>query len=333
MPPLRLGIIGAGLFARDAHVPHLLSLQDTFEIVAVASRTQDSARALNEKLPQPADIYTDMAELLARDDIDAVDIVLPIALMPSAIEMALKAGKHVISEKPMSPTVEHGLKLLELYAGFDNLVWMVAENWRYTGTIQRAKQALDHQEIGQLLLASWAVHVQMDTQNKYYHTAWRRDESFPGGFLLDGGVHHTAVWRSLLGEVEAVSAFTTQIRPDLPPSDTMSAALQFQSGLLATYAVTYAGSAPEDTTLNIIGSKGAMHLNRDKMTLINAQGTQHFADSKSDGIREQFMAFGEAVLHGKAHLNTPLETLKDVALVEAMLESAESGQRTAPKSV
>lgn len=325
--PIKLGVVGAGLFARDAHLPNLLALEKVYQIVAVYSRSEKSAHTFAEKVPYAVDIYHDMAALLAREDLDAVDIVLPIAVTPAAIEMALKAGKHVISEKPMAPTVEEGRRLLELYAGSSNKIWMVAENWRYAGAVQRAKDALDQGDIGRPLLASWAIHVQMTPENKYYHTAWRRNESFPGGFLLDGGVHHAAAWRFLLGEVKSVSAITAQIRDDLPPADTMSAALQFQSGLLGTYGITYAGSAPEDTTLNIIGEKGAIHVNRDLLTLITHTSHHEFRYDHPDGIYPEFVAFAEAILNGKPHLNTPQEGLNDVALIEAMLKSAETGQR------
>ena len=103
--PVRLGMIGAGLFARDAHVPALYSLDDDFVIAAVYSRTADSADKLNALLPEPADVYTDLDALLARDDIDAVDVLLPITLQPAIIQKALAAGKHVLSEKPVAPDV------------------------------------------------------------------------------------------------------------------------------------------------------------------------------------------------------------------------------------
>ncbi|MBZ0309987.1 MAG: Gfo/Idh/MocA family oxidoreductase, partial [Anaerolineae bacterium] len=202
---------------------------------------------------------------------------------------------------------------------------MVAENWRYAGAMQKAREVIA--DIGKPLLANWAIHVQMTPENKYYHTPWRRDESFPGGFLLDGGVHHAAAWRFLLGEVESVTAMTAQQRDDLPPVDTLSAALRFQSGLLATFGVTYAGSAPEDTTLNVIGESGAIHVNRDRLMLITHTSRQEFRYEHADGIYSQFVAFAEALLNGKPHLNPPQEALGDVALIEALLQSAESGQR------
>ena len=112
--PIRLGLIGAGVFMRDDHVPALKALTDRFDGVAVYSRTRTSAEALQAHLPHPADIYTDLDQLLARPDIEAVDIVLPIENLPWAVEKALAAGKHIISEKPITPDVATGRRMLEL---------------------------------------------------------------------------------------------------------------------------------------------------------------------------------------------------------------------------
>ena len=73
--PIRLALVGAGIFARDAHVPAIKALGDRFEIAAVYSRTRATAEALLPLLPGSADIYTDLDALLARPDIEAVDVI------------------------------------------------------------------------------------------------------------------------------------------------------------------------------------------------------------------------------------------------------------------
>src|SRR5260221_4637792 len=103
--PIRIAIIGAGIFARDAHIPSILGLGNTFEVVAVCSRREESAKALAEKLPGKVDIYTDVAALLARQDIEAVDILMPISTMPATVEMALAAGEKFIHQKALWPPV------------------------------------------------------------------------------------------------------------------------------------------------------------------------------------------------------------------------------------
>src|SRR5450432_1295282 len=116
MAPIRLALFGSGIFARDSHLPALKALGSTFEIVAIYSRNQETAAALAATLPKGVEIYSDPSTLLARSDIDPANIILPIPLQPAMVESALKAGKHVISEKPIAPDVASGRKLIETAA-------------------------------------------------------------------------------------------------------------------------------------------------------------------------------------------------------------------------
>lgn len=325
MTPLRIAILGAGTFVRDAHLPAMQQLRDQYEIVAVFSRTRATAEKLTATIdPKPA-IYTDIGEVLNRDDVDAVDIVLPIEQLAAAVDMALAAGKHIISEKPITPTVEEGKKLLSVYSHHQQQVWMVAENWRYEAAFIRAAEVLP--EIGKPLLCHWALHLGVMPGAKYYITDWRRSGTFPGGFLMDGGVHHIAAMRLVVGEISHVGAFTAQMRPDLPPADTLTAALQFERGLIGSYSVTYANTAPFPSHLTIIGERGAMQVNRDFLEVTVDGLTRRETLAPSQGVTDELSAFAKAVRDGAAHRNSPRQALQDVAVVEAMLRSAEIGAR------
>ncbi|NJN84601.1 MAG: Gfo/Idh/MocA family oxidoreductase [Caldilineaceae bacterium] len=70
-PPVRLALVGAGIFARDAHVPSLLRLPDRFRIVAVYSRTHQAAAALAEEVPGTVAVFTDLDALIASDEVEA----------------------------------------------------------------------------------------------------------------------------------------------------------------------------------------------------------------------------------------------------------------------
>jgi hypothetical protein len=82
-------------------------------------------------------------ELLKRDDIHAVIIALPIPKQPEIVEKALRAGKHVLSEKPIGPDVASAKKLVEMYESEfknkgQNLEWRVAENFAHEPAVLRA---------------------------------------------------------------------------------------------------------------------------------------------------------------------------------------------------
>lgn len=320
--PIRLAIIGAGLFARDAHAPALKQLKDQFRVAAVCSRTEASARALAGQFDDPVEIFTDVDALLAREDIEAVDILLPIELMPEIVEKALLAGKHVLSEKPVAPTVERGRALLAVPT---RGIWMVAENWRYMQSFYQAAERLEQGALGRPLTAQWHLAVGMQEENKYYQTSWRRDNSFPGGFLMDGGVHYIAALRGVLGEIVEVRAFADQFREDLPPTDTIVAALKFESGTLATLNITFAPRVGSDGFLQVNAQYGWLKTQPGKLE-IQYEGQHTNENFEENAIHAEMAAFAGAIRHGQAHRGAPEQALQDVAVIEAMLRSAATGQ-------
>lgn len=331
MKSIRLGLIGAGIFMRDAHLPALLELQEKYTLVAVWSRTHSNAEALAQHIAEtsgerPA-VENDLDALLARDDIDAVDIVLPIESEPEAVRKALAAGKHLISEKPIASTVAVARALVEEWRDTE-LQWMVAENWRYESAFVVARGLIAQGAIGAPMLASWQLHMPATPDLPYYHTAWRRAGDFAGGFVLDAGVHHTAVFRQLLGEATSVQAFVVQNNPSIPPVDTLAAALQFENGALATYAASYAVTPAIRTPLTVVGTQGILKVGRGLVEVeVERDGKSETHTVPSlDGVRNELAAFADALLGGAPHINTPDEALRDLAIIEAILESGTTGK-------
>ncbi len=320
--PVRIAIVGAGIFAREAHVPAITALGDTFEIVAVCSRTRASAELLARQIGDRVQVETDLETLLARKDVDAVDLVMPIDTMPAAVRAALQSGKHVISEKPIAPDVAEGLELMQ--AQKDN-VWMVAEDMRYQPAVEAAAEIVARGDIGGIVLSSWIISNDMRPSNRYYNTSWRRSGDFPGGFLLDGGVHQAAAMRRIIGEIASVRSDVRQVRSDLPPCDTLATSIAFASGALGTFALTYAAAESYDSGLLAVGERGMLKMNYQtvEITRDGKTETQEFAE---DGVQREFAAFAAAI-RGEPHQNTPAQALQDLAVIEAILSSAQRGER------
>ena len=331
--PIPIALIGAGVFMRSVHLPALLRLERAFHIVAVYSRTEASAAALTEQIPYPVTVTTALDGLLTREDIAAVDIALPIQVMPAVVERALAAGKHVVSEKPIAPDVMSGRRLLDAYRRRPGQVWMVAENWRYEAAFTHAAELVQAGAIGRPIACQWTILTPMTPDNRYYHTAWRRAGDYAGGFLLDGGVHHVAALRRILGEIDMVSALATQVSPDLPPLDTLSATLHFASGALGSYLVSYAADAPWKNYLLITGEEGALRVKRGVIELARDGDVKHIDCPIYNGVEDELAAFAHAVQTGASHRNTPQEALRDLAAIEAMLLAAEAGVSVAPARI
>ena len=122
MEPLRVGLCGCSWFALRAHVPALLALERAgggcrgfaVRVDAVCSRTKKSMAKAEAKLGRAVRRHAQMQALFDDPAIDVVLLVLPIPLMADAVEAALRAGKHVISEKPAAASLERTLALLAL---------------------------------------------------------------------------------------------------------------------------------------------------------------------------------------------------------------------------
>lgn len=324
MKPIRLALLGAGIFARDAHLPSLRNLGDAFDIVAVYSRTAATAQALAAEIGPTVKSYTDLTALLMAPDIDAVDVVLPIPVMPPVVAQALASGKHVISEKPLAPDVATCRQLLAAYQQAGQ-VWMVAENWRYESAYVKAAELVKSGAIGQPITCQMAFYLPMPPNSKYYNTLWRRTGDFAGGTLLDGGVHHISALRLVLGEIAAVTALTARASTTFATADTLSATLHFANGVIGSYLVTYAAGAPWSGYLHLVGDAGALRIQRGEIELFQGKQTEVIACPKFDGVQNEFAAFAAAINEGQPHYNTPEEGLLDVAVIEAMLRSAQNG--------
>lgn len=320
--PIRLALVGAGIYARNAHLPALLALHDRIEIVAVYSRTHDAAAALAQQCGAGVAVYTDLAALLARADIDAVDILLPIPVQAEFVEAALRAGKHVISEKPIAPDRATAQRLLTLHADRPTQVWMVAENWRYEEAFERTAHLIAESAIGRPVTASWSRFAALKPGNPYYATTWRRS-GFAGGLLLDGVIHLAAALRLVLGEVASVVSMVEQVAPDLPPADTLAAVLRFASGAICSLQVSYAVDSPWGAPLTIIGTESSLRVDRGFVEIARpGVAVERIECGKLHGVQRELLAFVDAIQHGTPHRNAPAEGLRDLVVVEALLAAA-----------
>lgn len=139
------------LTALSEHLP-AIEASPGLSFKAVYSRSQQSAEALAaaSKDPSSVSVYFDsppvegksLDDLLRRSDITAVVIALPIVNQPGVVEKALKAGKHVLSEKPIAEDIKGAQSLLALYDGLGDSrpIWAVAENFRYLESLRYAAE-------------------------------------------------------------------------------------------------------------------------------------------------------------------------------------------------
>lgn len=252
-------ILGAGIFAREAHLPALQALGSLApRLRAVYSRSEKTAREFATQattiLSTTPDVYFDgdpssnLDALLARSDISSVIVILPITQQPSIVLKALAAGKHVLSEKPVAPDVASGAKLIAQYEAQykpKGLVWRIAENFEAEPGFILAGRAITAGKIGKVTFFSSRTVNFIDKNSKWYNTPWRTVPDYQGGFLLDGGVHSVAALRVILpSAMTHLSGFASLNKEWLAPHDTINTIIKNADSSHGIFELSFAAPSP-----------------------------------------------------------------------------------------
>ncbi|KAH9947758.1 oxidoreductase family protein [Amylocystis lapponica] len=364
MAPLGLAILGSGIFAKEAHLPAIASVGNSTALLkAIYSRSEKSASGLAAdavdilKLSTRPDVYFDASPnanldaLLARPDISAVIVVLPIPTQPSIILKALAAGKHVLSEKPVGKDVATGLGLIKEYEATykpKGLVWRVAENFEAESGYQAAAEAIQAGKIGKVTFFNARVVNHIDQSSKWYNTPWRTVPDYQGGFLLDGGVHTIAALRVMLpSRMKTLSGFASLNKKWLAPHDTINAAVQSADGSHGLVELTFAAPTESRASLagngiTITGTDGWISVNQVqvldggapvgglRVSINKLQKDkdgkeigekEEIIDKKTDGVPQEIARFARAINGQDDGFGTPRGALNDVAFIQAALNS------------
>lgn len=192
MTKVRWGIVSTARIATKAVIPAMQVGKYT-DVVAVASRSFEAARQVADQF-SIKDAYGSYGELLAAEDIDAVYIPLPNHMhVPVAIE-ALRAGKHVLVEKPLGLSAAEGQLLVDVAAEYPNLKVMEAFMYRYHAQWREAVRLVTTGAIGKLrTIQSFFSYANLDPNNV------RNTADYGGGGLMDIGCYSVSLSRLLFG--------------------------------------------------------------------------------------------------------------------------------------
>lgn len=239
----RVAVIGAGIGA--AHVEGYLANASGYEVAVVCDL--DAARATAVAATAPgADAVTSYDSVLARDDIDLIDICLPPYLHLQAIEAALAAGRHVLCEKPLVGSltqVEHVMRAAE-QAG---RAVVPVYQYRYGNGLARLHRLIEAGVAGRPLIASLETH--WNRLPAYYDVPWRgRQATELGGAMLAHAIHAHDLLTVTLGPVRRVCAKVATRVNKVETEDCAAICLEMACGALVTSSVTL-GAAEELTRL------------------------------------------------------------------------------------
>lgn len=249
---LRIGIVGTGDIAHM--LAGAMNMTDGVRVAGVSSRSHEKGAAFAAVYDIPL-VCTSATALAQSDEIDLIYVATPHPTHYETCMEALRAGKPVLCEKPMTTRVED-TKALFAEARARGLFLMEAMWTRFLPTITRAKAWIDEGRIGKVMFvdAEWSFGVDPSAPKQRLV-----DPALGGGALFDIGIYGIEMASYYAGENP--QAWTGLCTPFVPGVDAMTAlTLQYASGTLATVRVGLRGETP--VTLTIYGEKGRIVLPR-----------------------------------------------------------------------
>ncbi len=285
---LRFGIVGCGAIG-PTHAGALKQIPDA-ALVAVADSLAERAQSLADKF-HVKKIYQTDEEMIADPEIDVVIFATPSGMHADQAARAMKAGKHVVVEKPMDVSLEACDRMIAAEKESGKKLAIISQH-RWDHASQFVKSAIDQGKLGKLILVEMSVKW-WRTQQYYDSGDWRGTWKMDGGgALMNQGVHTVDLMQWLAGPVESISArIATGGHQRIEVEDIAVASLKFKNGAIGTLTATTAAYDGQPARLDIYGTEGAAIIEGDRLklfklkdgTTITAEDVSHHALSVAKG--------------------------------------------------
>lgn len=265
---VKYGIIGAGAIAQRRHMPEAHAYRYS-KVAAISDPVQDRVDALCEQYG--AEGYTDYKKMLKDADIDAVVVAGPNSLHAKMTIDALKAGKHVLCEKPMATTRADAKRMIRT-ATQKRKYLMIGQNQRLMPPHVRAKEILDSGKLGKVLTFRTAFkHPGPEGWSVDGSKSWffNKTSAFMG-VTGDLGVHKADLMRWLIGqEFTHVGGFITTLDkkgPDrklIPLDDNAVLTLKTDKGVVGSMILSWTNYGAEENYTIVYCEKGVLSIGTD----------------------------------------------------------------------
>ncbi|WP_329352679.1 Gfo/Idh/MocA family oxidoreductase [Streptomyces sp. NBC_01261] len=264
---MRIGLLGTGPWAQMAHAP-ALSGHDAWEFAGVWGRRPDAAKELADQYGVPA--YDDVDALLA--DVDAVAVALPPSIQAELAVRAARAGRHLLLDKPLAPTVEQGRAVVDAVreAGVASVVFFTTRFQPETEAWIAEQAAAEGWFTAR---AEWLGSV-FTSDSPFAASPWRQEK----GALWDVGPHALSVLLPVLGDARRVAAAVRG------PGDTVVLVLDHVGGASSTLTLSLtAPTAAAGATVELRGAAGVTSLPDSSGDAVSA--LVRAADALSEAVR------------------------------------------------
>ena len=328
---LKVALVGCGAIARF-HLDGIKDAVPQMRVTAAIDPVPEKAEAIAAETGAQA--FSSLDEALEQGDFDAVDLLLPHDLHEQFALQSFQAGKHVLLEKPMAPTLEACERILAAARQADT-VFMVAENSQYWPEIVTARNLIQEGAIGDVLTARAGFVMEFDDYWFKEKKPWRYEQKRTGGgVIIDGGSHWLRPLRMWMGEIDEVVAALDYPLERMEGESLARALIRFQSGKIAAFdAMMLDTVLGPDPWWRIIGTQGEIILDSGfgglgGVRLFDAEHRDGLQVQTAQGYAKSFgpelLDFARAVLEGKELEAGPEHALGELRTALAMYRSAET---------
>ncbi len=253
---IRFGIVGCGRISAN-HFDAITQHSDDAEITAVCDIAPGALERAQARTGAAG--FNSLHALLAGSDCDVVVLATPSGIHAmQAIESA-KAGRHVITEKPMATRWNDGRQMVRACDDAGVYLFVVKQN-RRNATLQMLRRAIEARRFGRIFMVS--VNVFWTRPQSYYDSApWRGTWEFDGGAFMNQASHYVDLLDWLVGPVESVQAYTATLSRRIEVEDTGVASIRWRTGALGSVNVTMLAYPKNfEGSITILGETGTVRI-------------------------------------------------------------------------
>jgi UDP-N-acetyl-2-amino-2-deoxyglucuronate dehydrogenase len=290
---VRIALVGCGRISKN----HFDAIRKVEGLKLVAVADLDRARAEEIGTAQGVPAFGSLEEMLASVPSDLAVICTPSSLHPPHGIVAARAGRHVLTEKPMAISLDAADQLVQACDAAGVHLFVVKQN-RLNPPIQLLKRAVDKGRFGRIYMAN--VTVRWTRPQEYYDAEpWRGTWEFDGGAIMNQASHYVDLMQWLVGPVESVMAKTATQARRIEAEDSGVAVLKFRSGALGVIEVsvlTYPRNL--EGSITILGEKGSVKIGG---TAVNKVDHWSFADYDDDDKQVDAATTNPPSVYGFGH--------------------------------
>ena len=248
------------------HAPALQALAEDYTVVALADADPATLEETGVLLGLPPERrYADYRELLLRESPDVVDVSVPHARHHEVAWATLRAGAHLVTERPLALSLRDAEELLRFAEARSRLV-TVAHYYLYYPPIAEALRLVRAGAIGTpFFVRLEGVTGGFGAGTESYHPAWHADpEMAGGGVWLDSGYHHAYLAVALMGSpVIGIAARTATYAGDMPVEDTATALCMHENQGVSSLQTAWSVPAGGTRVVEVHGSAGSLQLDHE----------------------------------------------------------------------